>query len=595
MPYFKFASTSKQVSLKDVFGNDPDTLMVWLHTHITRNSRAQSQPIVRVAFRKVIASGVSEQIVYRDAPITALGQLRIGSVWKDGFCRSQAAFGDATEFEVNFSESGWRHTSFQQTRDQPYDWACYPLHYQRDKNQFLVFDLKGGGRLVVPCLEFFYRCYGRSAEIKRVLTTYPWHGAKEPHLSKLYAELDDLDDGDQKWRVKLKMRLVLDDVLLLAHAKYEDYTERVLRGIYSQIEADHDTRYSPEVFLKIRPWHQGKATLKVRGIQLNNGSFLALQIIGCSDPEGKAIERDREELQKFDGIDIDGRGGDDPPSGQVRRFRKTPLIVDLTGSEEPDHGVGSTEILDTEFVVVGKRRVVIDVRRNRVKSGARQRGGRGVTSPAVVSGGDPYGSGKGVGQASINAKQVMESNGMLRDMWNAMLYLQRQNPTRIQSVAWFTFESEFCTDSEPEVIGLTPFKDDDESVNTETRNWLYLDVDSKVFRGVLIARLRVDMRNVFIVEIERRTRQMKDVDGATKESEEKLKGLVFTLDDEQAIGKWLTELLCDIQKVRGIVQKISGKIPGNALTFSHKSSGNDEIVCQAMVVNALGKMGISLD
>ncbi len=590
---FKFARTSKQVSLKDVFGNDPDTLMVWLHTHITKNNKAQSQPIVRVAFRKVLSSGLSEQIVYKDAPITALGQLRIGSVWKDGFCRSQAVF-EAGVFEINFSADGWRYTSFQQTEDPPYDWLGYPLPYQRDKNQFLEFGLKSGGKLVIPCLEFFYRCYGRSAEIKRVLTTYPWHGANEPHLSKLYAELDELEE-EGKWKVKLRKRLVLDDVLLLAHAKYESFTEGVLRGIYSQIESNYDARYSPQVFLKIQPWHQGKATLKVRGIQLNDGSFLALQIVGCSDPEGAAIQRDREEFQKFDGFDIDGQDGYDETGSYVRRFKKTPLIVDLTKSEEPDYGAGSTEILDTEFEVVGKRRVVMDVRRDRVKNGAEQRGGSSVTSPSVVSGGNPYGRGKNVGQASIHAKQVMESGGMLRDMWNAMLYVQRQYPTLIQSVEWFNFESGLCADPEPQLVALTPFEDDDKTVDTKTRHWLYLDLDSKVPRGILVARLRVGLKTVFIVEIQRRTRQKQNNGGVTEESEEAFKGLIFELDDGQALENWLDELLSEIRTVRGIIQKITGKCPGKAATFSHKPSGSDEIACQTLVVNALKKMGLNLD
>lgn len=590
---FKFAPQAEQVSLKSVFGDDPAKFMVWFYTYITKNIKAESQPNVLVAFRKVLPNGLSENIVHRKAPITALGQLRIGSVWQDGFCRSQAVF-ETKMVAVNFSADGWRYTSFQQTEKPPYNWREYPLLYLEDKNQFLEFGLKSGGRLVIPCLEFFYRCYGRSAEIKRVLTTYAWHGANEPHLSKLYAELDEPENADA-WKVKLRKRLVLDDVLLLAHAKYEPYTERVLRGIYSQIESGYDARHSPVVFLKIQPWHQGMAKLKVRGIQLNDGSFLALQIVGCSDPEGAVIQRDKEDQIRNSGMGSGGEDADEQQSGRVRRFKKTPIIVDLTGNQEPDHGAGSTEILDTKYEVVGNRRVVIDVRRDRAKSGSGQTGGSSVTSPSVVSGGDPYGRGKGVGQASIYARQVMESNGMLRDMWNAMLYLQQQYPTKIQSVEWFTFESGFCADAEPELISFIPFEDDDQTVDTKTRNWLYYDVGGKVPRGVLVARLRVDTKTVFIVEIQRRIRQKQDDDGITKESEEAFKGLIFALDDGQALKKWLVELLSEIRKVHGIVQRISGKCPGKAGTFSHKSSGNDEIACQAAVANALGKMGVLVD
>ena len=584
---FKFLPVAKQISLKDVFGDDPDTLIVWLHTHISKNSKAESQPNVRVAFRKVFPNGLSDHIVYKKAPITSLGLLRIGSVWRNGFFRSQAVFEDA-EFNVNFSESGWRHTSFQQVADPPYVWESYPLHYPRDKNHFLEFGVNGGRRLIVPCLEFFYRCYGRSAEIKRVLATYPWHGSNEPHLSKLYAELDEPEE-DGKWKVKLRKRLVLDDVVLLAHAKYEPYTERVLREIYSQIESNHDARYSPEIFLKIQPWHQGKAKLKVKGIRLDDGSFLALQIVGCSDPEGALIQRDREDLKEFDGFGIEGQGGDDQIGGHVRRFTKSPGIVDLTGSEEPDHGLGSTEIIDTDFEVVGKRRAVFDVRRDPQKTGGGQGGTSGGTPPSVVSGGDPYGSGKGVGQASIYAKQVMESHGMLRDMWNAMLYLQRQYPTMIRYVDWFTFETGFCPGPEFKLIALTPFEDDDE-VNTKTRNWLYFDVAKKVPRGVLVARFQVGLKTVYIVEVQRRSRRKQEDD---ETSEESFKGLVFILDQAQSLEKWLTELLSEIRNKVGVVKKLTGKCPGIADTFKHSTSGSDEITCQAAVVNALGKVGIS--
>lgn len=588
---FNLLPTATQSSLKGVFRDDPGALIVWLYTYIKKNSQAQSQPIVRVAFRKVLSNGLSNKIVYKNAPIESLGQLRIGSVWQNGYCRSQAVLKEE-EFEVSFSESGWRYTSFQQEVP-PYDWGSYPLDYPRDKNQFLEFEVNDGGRLVIPCLEFFYRCYGRSAEIKRVLTTYPWHGENEPHLSKLYAELGELEE-DIKWKVKLRKRLVLDDVLLLAHAKYEPYTERVLRGIYSQIESSHDARYSPEIFLKIRPWHQGKAKLKVRGIRIDDGSFLALQIVGCSEPEGALIQRDKEDQLRNSGSGSDGEVGDEQRSGYVRRFKKTPGIVDLTGSEEPDHGLGSTEIIDTDFEIIGKRRAVFDVRRNRQETGGGQGGGSVGTPPSVVSGGDPYGGGKGVGQALIYAKQVMESNGMLIDMWNALLYVQRQYPTLIRAVEWFTFNTGFCSDSKPKLIALTPFEADDETVDTTTRNWLYLDVANKAPRGVLVARLKIGVKAVFILEIQRRTRQKQDTDGVTKESEEAFKGLVFILDDAQSLGKVLVKLLPEIRTVRGIVRKITGKFPGMAVTFSHKSSGNDEISCQAAVVNALGKMGISL-
>jgi hypothetical protein len=104
--------------------------------------------------------------------------------------------------------------------------------------------------------------------------------------------------------------------------------------------------------------------------------------------------------------------------------------------------------------------------------------------------------------------------------------------------------------------------------------------------SVLVARLQFAERIVFIVEIQRRRR-------ISKEKEESFKGLVFMLDQDQSLKKWLTELLSEIREKVGIVKKLTGKCPGVAVTFNHSSSFSDEISCQAAMVNALGKVGIS--
>jgi hypothetical protein len=178
-------------------------------------------------------------------------------------------------------------------------------------------------------------------------------------------------------------------------------------------------------------------------------------------------------------------------------------------------------------------------------------------------------------------------------MLNAMFYLQRQYPTKIRSVEWFTFETGFCSGQVPKLIALAPFRDA-EKVDTKTRNWLYYDVANKVPRGVLVARLLVGIKTVFIVEIRRRARRKQEDDGTSKETEESFKGIVFILDQNQSLQKWLTELLSEIRKEVGVVKKITGRCPGIADTFKHSSSGSDEISCQAAVVNALKKMRIHL-
>lgn len=184
---------------------------------------------------------------------------------------------------------------------------------------------------------------------------------------------------------------------------------------------------------------------------------------------------------------------------------------------------------------------------------------------------------------------------MLRDMWVAMRRLKEDRPDLIQSVEWFTFERGFRTDAEPELVALQPFDDEAKTeVATEIRNWLYYDVAGKVPRGVLVARMTVAKKQVYIVEIQRRLRKKKDKDGSLKDSEEAFKGLVFMLDDQKRFGGWLRRLLLEIRHKKGVVQNLVGNCPGKAAAFKHVSASDEKVPCQAAVLNALEKAGVKV-
>jgi len=330
----------------------------------------------------------------------------------------------------------------------------------------------------------------------------------------------------------------------------------------------------------------------VNGIRLDNGSFLALQVTGCSEPNGLVIQRDKEDSKTNDAISPEVEGADDHEDGPKRHLSQIPEILDLTGEYEPDYGIGSVEVIDTNFEVLGDKRPVIDVRRDSQKNGSGKGGARSSNIPSIVSAGDPHGSNKGIGQANIFAQQVMESHGMLRDMWDAMLYLQKKYPLEIMAVEWLSVDKQFRSTNEPQLIPLTPFDTGNKTITTKTRNWLYFDVTNKIPRGVLVARLVVNRKDVYVVEIQRRSRFCQDENGASIQTEESFKGLIFSLDHEQSLKSWITTILAEIRTVYGVVQEITGQCPGNAATFKHSSSSGDGVYCQTTMLNALKKIGI---
>lgn len=189
---------------------------------------------------------------------------------------------------------------------------------------------------------------------------------------------------------------------------------------------------------------------------------------------------------------------------------------------------------------------------------------------------------------------VMESQGVLRDMWNAMLFLRKKQPRLIQSVEWFTFDDGYRLEAEPRLIGLQPFQEKDE-VDGTTWKWPYIDITTfQEVRGVLVARIVAQGRLIHILEIQRRPQKKKGKDGNPEVGEEPFKGLAFVLDNQGDLEGWLRQLLSEVRRVKGVVQKLVGKCPGRAAAFKHSPAGSDEMPCQAAVLNALDKIGVDI-
>jgi len=582
---------SKVVRLESALPSNDKDLLTWWYCGILKNRKDASQPIALVAFRTLLSSGnLSDEVTYRRVPITALGQVRIGTVWRDRLCQRELSL-ETSKFTVDFTKGNWKLTSFHQTLEEgsppPYPHAVHPLMHRNDRNWLLEFTLPNGGKLIVPCLEFFTRCYGRSAELRRVLTTYSW---EECQGKRLYAPIGEPEEPD-KWKVKLRKRLTNGDVILLAHAKYDTYTKFAAKSIYSQIEANFNPDGKQLTFIQVAPWFQGPAVIIAKGTWFDERrSFLAHQIVGCSEPDGVPIHLNRENTNRtLQSGDSDKPGSAWNGAPERKRTRR-PDIIDLTGEVPPDPEAISIEIEDPDFVVPGERRLVISVEKEQAQdsSGTRKKG----REASSFSSGEAHGRGQGVGYASIHAPAVMESQGTLRDMWNAMQFLAKKRSDLIQSVEWFTFNVGYSQAAEPHLIGLHPFGDDAD-VNGKIRNWPYMDGPAEAnARGILVARLKTPGKTIHILEIQRRTTVKTDDQGNTAETEESYKGLAFVAENKADVEEWLIRILSEVRYVCGVVDKLAGSCPGISATFNHRATAKDEVPCETTVMNALKKVGV---
>jgi len=588
----------------DALRCDGKTLLVWWYCGILKNRNDSHQPFAKIAVRTQISDGVFSDIVhYRDVPVEHLGQLRIGSVCKNNRVVSLAQF-KKQEFEVLHKKGAFWFTSFCSAARKgfrpPYPQLIHPLPFNRDKNWMVGFKLPSDGNLLIPTLEYFTRAYGRSGKLRRYLATHRW-GDRDGIPAAFFAPLDQPEEAG-KWKVKVKQGFYNGDTVFLAHLKYDPYTQKVVKLIYSEIEVQYQAGRQIPAFPKIGPWFLGGAKILVRGIPFNEGkSFLGLQIVGLSEPGGVEIERMRDNRNNAAnpaGPDSEGSAWAGMP---LKRTNQRPEIIDLTAYEAPDQGSITLGLEDPEIIILGPRRVVRNFRDNQANDTSGVQGP--IENNNTFSSGDPHGSAKGIDQASIHTPEIvqpeMDSDGALRDIWNAAQHLKTRYKRLVKLVEWYTPNKGFTNNNEPQLMALRPFKKE-EILNASTRpsiwKWPFLDPDaqSKV-RGLLVIRITINSKYIYIIEIQRRVTTKVADNGEVTEKEEAFRGMVFTLDSQERFNDWIKYVRSNVRLVEGRIHKLTKDCPGEADVFKHSTKASDHLPCWSALQNALEKVGVSLD
>ena len=593
--------SSTNISIKEFkelpFGES--YLVIW-YGGLKRNNRSKSVPNIIVFLRRISPDGTLGTPRPIKLALTHLGHVRLGSIWKDGKLQSCCEY-ESLDFEVDFTPEHWSFVSqgneYEKNSENLINPGDYKLYYERDKNWLVRFPLNKNyesKNLLVPSMEFFFRCYGASLEVKRVLATYAWHEVEKRLYDTSYG-----GSADKGWHIKLRHRMDKDDVVLLAHLKYDLYSRQIAKSIFSQIETQLKKTHT--AFPQIGPWFTGKAMLRVEGIWINGGkAFLGLRITGCSAPKGESIIRTREQRPQKERLSefMDGAQITTIPTHSLNRED----IVDVTNSEEPDNPSDWVFVQGSEFATLGLPRTVID--RKSVVISAPDRAVHVPTGEETpkISGGEPHGDGKGVASMLFQQQKVLESHGVLRDMWNALHFLREERPDIVRTVSSYSFSRGFNSFEDPECIALSPLTEEEETEHefaSGARKWVYLD--NQLPRGILV--MRVEVRTevygilktvpVYIVEIERRLKKVKRNEEKV-DAEETFRGLIFMLSDNARLDETLKQLIFNIRRVKGVVHKVVGSIPGNADTFKHTPSKDDRIACERTVKLALGKVGVEV-
>ncbi|WP_036955622.1 hypothetical protein [Pseudoalteromonas sp. A2] len=625
LPTFEITSFVSQIKLHNpCFENDFQKWIVWWYAGIYKNAKNNSAPHVEVIFRELKDDGsLGERTLSKKVLIPLLGQLFLGSIWMNNRC-NEAIKLDKKSFSVNLEPDNWIVRKVADYIELPVFKNYYPINV--DGNSTLIsFKLLNGGELLIPCQEYFSRCYGRSQEIKRIIATYSWdpygyNGDSNPDSvqGRIFAKLREPEENN-RWKVNLGKTLYNDDIVLAAHLKYDKYTQQKVKSIHTQLEVSFRKSIEKPAFIKIFPWHLGMQNLEVEGVPFDDGkSFLALRINGASDPQGDDISRQRQNTNLTrENNPLGPKGGWNTQPPKTER-----PIVNVTDEGRPDSNSEIVRLSDRRFRVLGIPRRIKDVHLDKAKTSGQK---RNLPDPSGKSSqGDPSGNNKGIGNTSLGAPQIYESEGKLNDLWNTLNIMasDKHYGRYITKVQWYVYDQEFSSEEPIQLSSFSPAKEEDldnykhlkiDPSAAEDKNklllaerrkvlhWSYIEAEEnglknardKYFRGCLILKIIVRGRPIYLLEIERKVELVKGEQEQSKEKES-FSGMVFTIQNDTELKKWAHLLLTELPIFKGVVAKVMVKCPGTADKYPHRSASWEVWPLEATVINAFKKIGISI-
>lgn len=572
-------------------GPDKDCV-VWWYGAMRRNKKDRTLPLVEVWFRRLFSNGSLGPFMRHSVGVTELALLQLGTVWNEGACRKQIAL-EEREFSIDFSPQGWRHVS-QASAELPdglIPAELFPLYFGLgDQSDLLAFRLVGGRQLLVPSLEFFSRCYGRSAEVNRILTTYGWSEAE----SRLHLPVTEPVPRDV-WAVKLPNKIYNDDALLVAHLKYDRHARLAAKKIYSQLDTQ-SFNSGGLAFPEIDPWFIGPATLIVQGVAINRNCFLGLRIVGVSEPEGPRIWSFRENPGPADQPAPEGAPQASWPGGRDRLPSDIRPLVNVTPTDPAGHDGDIAEVRNPVLRIVGARRTVVSQKLDVAK---RKPGPPDPDQPSDQhSPGERQGAGGNTGVASIHTQTTLEFRGAARDVWDALLHLHARHPELVEAVGWYAPQlgGVDFTNREPGMVSLLPFNEEEkQGLSASKWKWVYVDPPDPQVRGVLVAYVRTRTREAYLFEIQRRSAQRTAEDGSAYAKEQAFCGLIVSPPANAKPSDWIPLVLEGIREQEGVMARVTRYCPGHLVDFYRRSSSiGDEIAGHSTVIAALRKVNIDV-
>lgn len=537
---------------------DRDYALLW-YGGIKSGRGSDEVPYVAVFFKELSGGVLCGRWILKWAKATLLGQMRIGSIWRNGFSDRNIVF-KQHHYVGMYSLEQWDDTI--SAGNVSIAAHGYELPYERERSRLLQLRSRSG-ILYVPCLEFFTRCYARDAEVNRALLTYNADEIKERLLLE-----SPIESVMGAWPVWVPPRVPFADARLLAHLRHDDAAWNKVKRINAELDHQLRGKNLPYAFIPIGPWHFGPSQLKVEGIPLAKGDFLGLRIVGQTLPD-TPIYAQYEIGSPHNGGEI---GTYPRPQRRTHEVQEDSPVT-VNEHQAPDTNTDFYFAHDPKMEILNfvppitKKAVQKPPHRPTIRIPSESSDGAASSEAA--------GNSKGVGTLIVQSDAVLLSEGSIRDLWNGLLAVQQANPSIIQSLCWYHPQHAFHEmqvqaytqlpqlQSESESLDDT---EESESVKKEMREisaWLNRS-HLPGPRGACIIQVVTPSITGYLFEVQRAKKF--EMDGKQAEGNESVTelenycGLAVVPLKGAEFHSWLNTVLTAISMAKGVMSKVLGQI-----------------------------------
>ena len=244
-------------------------------------------------------------------PLKLILKVPIGSIWRNGFIVDEL---DAAHYVFTLQEAigeSFKRTNVEyisQFREKKNEKKIdgykaktilskdiYPVKGIDNESNTLIVVEQDKVKFVIHPITFFLAHYGCSKHINNVLVSRLWGDVdnESPNTVKNLLKLDYKNPQCPK-AVLIPKDYLASDAVFLHHLREDNYTKRIVKAFNSVMRQKLNDNESKSGGISVKPYHQQRIEMLVKGVPLGNNVILCSEIIGMSMPRGEEIFYDFE-------------------------------------------------------------------------------------------------------------------------------------------------------------------------------------------------------------------------------------------------------------------------------------------------------------